>query len=86
MAFGGTLLLVFSRAIQQQNVVGGHYLAAALTPMLIAAGEIAIIGAIVIDGWSTWPLISAGGAVGAVSAMWIHRTLTAHRQEARNNG
>jgi hypothetical protein len=34
-----TAVLVFGRAIQQQNVIGGHYLAAALTPYLIAAGE-----------------------------------------------
>ena len=79
MAFGGTLLLVFSRAIQQQNVIGGHYVAAAFTPMLIAAGEIAIVGAIVLDGWQAWPWISAGGGVGAVSAMWLHRTFTSRR-------
>jgi hypothetical protein len=75
IAFAGTLLLVFGRAIQQQNVVGGHYFAAALTPMLIAAGEIAIVGAIVVDGWASWPWISAGGGVGAISAMWVHRWL-----------
>jgi len=73
MAFGGTLVLVFGRAIQQQNVIGGHYVAAALTPMLIAAGEIAIVGAIIIDGWHSWPWISAGGGIGAVTAMQLHR-------------
>ncbi|MEA3641863.1 MAG: hypothetical protein VBE63_18280 [Lamprobacter sp.] len=73
IAFGATALLVFSRALQQQNVVGGHYVAAALTPMLIAAGEIAVVGAIVISGWAAWPWISAGGGVGAVGAMWLHR-------------
>jgi len=40
-----------------------------------AAGEIAIVGAIVLDGWASWPWISAGGGVGAVSAMWAHRRL-----------
>lgn len=75
MAFGGTVLLVFGRAIQQQNVIHGFYLAAALTPMLIAAGEIAIVGAIVVDGWESWPWISAGGGIGAVSAMFIHTRL-----------
>ena len=73
LAFGATMMLVFGRAIQQQNVIGGHYLAAALTPMLIAAGEIAVIGVVVADGWTSWPWISAGGGVGAISAMWMHR-------------
>lgn len=84
IAFSGTMILVFSRAIQQQNVIGGHYLAAALTPVLIAAGEIAIVGAIVIDGWYAWPWISAGGGIGAVSAMWVHRLFFASRSPAHH--
>ncbi len=75
IALAATALLVFSRAIQQQNVIGKHYLAAALTPMLIAAGEIAIVGAIVIDGWAAWPWISAGGGLGAIAAMWLHNRI-----------
>jgi len=65
-------LLVFARALQQLNVTGGHYLAAALTPYLIAAGEIAVVGAVVVDGWATWPWIGTGGALGAVAAMRVH--------------
>lgn len=76
LASGATALLVFARAIQQQNVIGGHYIAAALTPMLIAAGEIAVVGAIVIGGWAAWPWISIGGGIGAVAAMYLHRRLT----------
>lgn len=73
IALIATAGLVFSRAIQQLNVAGGHYIAAALTPILIAAGEIAVVGVIVADGWTSWPWISAGGAIGAVSAMAVHR-------------
>jgi hypothetical protein len=73
IAMAATALLVFGRAIQQQNVIGGHYLAAAITPFLIAAGEIAVVGAIVVSGWHMWPWIGAGGAVGVTSAMWLHR-------------
>ena len=73
IALAATFLLVFGRAIQQQNVIHGHYLAAALTPFLIAAGEIAVVGAIVLDGWASWPWIGAGGGIGATSAMWLHR-------------
>ena len=79
IAMAATTLLVFGRAIQQQNVIGGHYVAAALTPSLIAAGEIAVVGAIVLDAWAAWPWISAGGAIGAVAAMWIHRKAMARR-------
>ena len=75
VAMGATALLVFGRGIQQQNVIHGHYLAAAVTPAVIAAGEIAIVGAIVLGGWSAWPWISAGGAIGATGAMWLHRKL-----------
>ena len=75
-AMAATALLVFGRAIQQQNVIGGHYVAAALTPSLIAAGEIAVVGAIVLDAWAAWPWISAGGAIGAIGAMWLHRRMT----------
>jgi hypothetical protein len=75
IAMAATALLVFGRAIQQQNVIHGHYLAAALTPAVIAAGEIAVVGAIVVGGWAAWPWISAGGALGATGAMWIHRRM-----------
>jgi hypothetical protein len=73
IALAATALLVFFRALQSQNVIGGHYLAAALTSYAIAAGEIAVIGAIVISGWSAWAWIGAGGAIGATAAMWLHR-------------
>lgn len=72
-AMGATALLVFGRAIQQQNVIHGQYLAAAITPAVIAAGEIAVVGAIVVSGWASWPWISIGGGIGAVLAMWVHR-------------
>ena len=74
-AMAATALLVFGRAIQQQNVIHGHYIAAALTSSMIAAGDIAVVGAIVISGWAAWPWISAGGAIGVVGAMWLHRRL-----------
>ena len=80
-AMAATALLVFGRAIQNQNVQGGHYLAAAMTPSLIAAGEIAVVGSIVVGGWYAWPWISAGGAIGAVGAMWLHRKI-ANRKTA----
>lgn len=80
-AMAATALMVFGRAIQNQNVIGGHYLAAAVTPSVIAAGEIAVVGAIVLDQWASWPWISAGGAIGSIGAMWLHRKI-ANRKTA----
>ena len=77
LALAATALLVFGRAVQQQNVIHGHYLAAALTPFLIAAGEIAVVGVIVVDGWASWPWIGMGGGIGAITAMWVHRAFRA---------
>lgn len=81
IAIAATALLVFGRAVQQQNVVGGHYIAAALTPALIAAGEIAVVGAIVGNGWAAWPWISAGGGIGATLAMAAHRAAVARGRQ-----
>jgi len=82
MIFLATALLVFARAIQQQNVIGGHYIAAALTPYIIAIAEVATVLFVVRHGWSTVPWIGTGGAVGVVSAMYLHRRIFRKREEA----
>lgn len=68
-----TAALVFLRAIQQQNVIHGHYAAAALTSYVIAAAEIGVVLSVVTNGWSAVAWIGTGGAVGVTSAMWAHR-------------
>ena len=70
-----TFIAVFGRAIQQLNVVGGHYLAAALTPYLIATGDVAVILLAVHLGWWSIPWAGTGGAIGAVSAMALYRRI-----------
>jgi hypothetical protein len=71
-----TAVLVFGRAIQQQNVIGGHYLAAALTPYLIAAGEVAVIGIVAASpSLGAVLAVGTGGAIGATGAMWAHRRI-----------
>jgi hypothetical protein len=79
--FIATFIAVFGRAIQQQNVIGGHYIAAALTPYLIAAGDVAVILLAVNIGWSSIPWVGTGGACGAVLAMILHRRLMAWRRQ-----
>jgi len=68
-----TFIGVFARAIQSQNVIGGHYVAAALTPYLIAAGDVAAVLLVVDAGWWSIPWAGTGGALGAVAAMLTHR-------------
>lgn len=70
-----TFSLVFLRAIQQQNVIGGHYMAAAITPYLIACAEVASVLLVVQTGWSAIPWVGTGGALGVTSAMLAHRRL-----------
>jgi hypothetical protein len=77
-----TFVSVFGRAIQQLNVVGGHYLAAALTPYLIAAGDVAVVLLVVDAGWWSIPWAGTGGALGAVSAMVLHRRFIARKEAA----
>jgi hypothetical protein len=67
--------LVFLRAIQQQNVIHGQYMAAAITPFAIAAAEVASVLWVVSAGWSSIPYVGLGGAVGVTAAMWVHRRM-----------
>lgn len=68
-----TFALVFLRAIQQQNVIHGNYILAAITPYAIAVAEVASVLWVVSIGWSSIPWVGTGGAIGVVSAMVFHR-------------
>jgi hypothetical protein len=70
-----TFIVVFGRAIQSQNVIGGHYIAAAVTPYGIAIGEVLSVLLVVDAGWTSIPYVGTGGALGAVAAMWVHRRI-----------
>lgn len=71
--FLATFALVFLRAMQQQHVIGGHYLAASITPFAIAAAEVASVLYVVKIGWPAVPFVGAGGACGVVLAMYVYR-------------
>lgn len=79
-----SFIVVFARAMQQQNVIGGHYLAAMLTPYLIAVGEVLTVLWVVDTGWMAIPLVGTGGALGSVSAMWLHRRIKARFIQAES--
>lgn len=71
--FAATFALVFLRAMQQQHVIGGHYIAAALTPFAIACAEVASVLYVVSIGWAAVPFVGAGGAFGVTLAMYVYR-------------
>lgn len=68
-----TFALVFLRAIQQLNVIGGHYVMAAITPFAIACAEVASVLLVVDTGWQSIPFVGIGGSIGVVSAMYLHK-------------
>lgn len=79
MAYSGiniaisTFVLVFLRGIQQQNVIHGNYIFAAITPFAIAAAEVATILWISAGGWLSVLPVGIGGSLGIVTSMIIHR-------------
>ena len=68
-----TMILVFLRAIQQQNVIHGHYVLAAVVPFGIAASEVAMVLWVVSTGWASVPYVGLGGAIGVTLGMYVHR-------------
>jgi len=64
---------IFLKAMQQQNVIGGHYQWAVLTSYMLAVVEVATIIWIVHTGWSAIPWVGTGASMGCISAMYIHR-------------
>jgi len=68
-----TFALVFFRALQQLNVTGGHYIAAAITSYAIGAAEVAVILMAIEYGWIAIPWMGTGGAIGVTTAMLMHR-------------
>ena len=68
-----TLVLVYFKAIQQQNVIHGNYAMAAVTPYILALCEVATVLWVVDTGWTAVPWVGTGGAVGVVAGMLSHR-------------
>lgn len=71
--FISSFSLVFLRAMQQQHVIGGHYLSASLTPFAIATAEVASVLLVVRTGWEAIPIVGLGGSIGVCLAMYIYR-------------
>jgi hypothetical protein len=73
MPFIASFVLVLTRAFQQKNVIHDLYVPAFFTSFVIACGEVGVIMSGVHYGWSAIPFIGAGGGLGVVSAMILHK-------------
>lgn len=65
--------LVALRAFQQQNVIHKYYYWAVVTSYCLAFAEIALIINVVHMGWAAGWWVGTGGALGVVTAMYMHK-------------
>lgn len=72
-AFFTSLIYVFLRAFQQQTVVSGRYWL--VTPVSMAMGwcDVFLIVHIAKTGGWIWLATGAGGAIGCMAGMYLHR-------------
>lgn len=71
-AFVASLIMVFLKGMQTQNVIHKNYKSAIIVSYLMAVADIAIIGLIVNGGWDMLLPIGTGGTLGIVCSMYMH--------------
>ena len=84
LIFLASFMLVFLKAIQQQNVVHGKYAMAAITSYGLALSEVAVILYAVKIGWDAVPYMGTGGAIGGTLAMYVHRKYIHNRNNTND--
>jgi drug/metabolite transporter (DMT)-like permease len=86
LLFGSTFTVVFALGFQQQNVTGGHYVAAFLTSFVIGGAYLSLYKLMPDASWSEVAAYLAGGPFGIVASMWLHkRTIGRRRRSAEVN-
>ena len=75
LIFISSFVLVFLKAMQQQNVIHGNWMMVPFVSMGLACTEVAIVLFVVENGWSAIPWMGTGAGLGAVFAMWLHRRI-----------
>ena len=81
--FVSCFVSVFALGFQSQNVNGSHYVAAFLTSFLIGAGHLALYRLLPGAGLSEIAAFLAGGPLGIVTSMWVHRRTLGRRRGPR---
>jgi hypothetical protein len=71
--FASTFLSVFALGLQSLNVNQGHYLAAALTSVLISTGHVALYKYMPEAQLEQLAAYYTGAIAGILSSMWFHR-------------
>lgn len=71
-----TAIYVFLRALQQLNVIHGHYWRIPLVSLLMGVGDVAIV-LLIVRADSLWIGVTngVGGMAGCFAAMWLHQRM-----------
>lgn len=83
--FGVTFALVAVKGFQQRNVAFAHYRLMVPTSAVFALCELFSVGLVAkgyIEGdglFAMWLALAAGGGMGCVFSVWLHRRLVAWR-------
>lgn len=81
--FTSCFVSVFALGFQSQNVNGGHYLSAFLTSFVIGIGHLALYRFMPGASSSEIAAFLAGGPLGIVASMWVHRRTLGRRRGLR---
>ncbi len=72
--FGAVYCYVLLRAFQQRSVAFAHYWWIAPVSYLMAAADVFVVAFVASHGWHLGLVMAngTGGAMGALSAVWLH--------------
>ena len=73
LLFASTFVVVFALGFQQQNVTGGHYVAAFLTSFVIGLAYLALYRYMPDPTISQTAAYLSGGPFGIIASMWMHK-------------
>ena len=73
LLFVSTFVVVFALGFQQQNVTGGHYIAAFFTSFVIGLAYLSLYKLMPDATPSQIAAYLGGGPFGIMSSMWVHR-------------
>ena len=83
--FAANFGFIFLKAFQQQNVIRGKYLWVPPTSMVMAMGEVYIVAYVAVTGFSFPAVVAigAGGSLGCLASMAVHRRLNKVKDNAK---
>jgi len=82
--FVSTFVLVFALGAQSLNVNNGHYRAAALTSLVIGAGQMVLFKLAPEASWSEVAAFLLGGPFGITASMWAHPQMVSVLNRRKN--